>query len=810
MDAKAIAHFREKDQQEQLLCDHLQNTACLAMGVAGKIGLARAGQLLGLLHDVGKYSHFFQEYIKSATGLLDPDADNGFVDVTGLKGKIDHSTAGAQWIWQQFSRYGDQGKLVGQILAVCLASHHGGMLDCLRPDGVNGFQKRINKPHERTHLQECQDRADGQVIDEIKSLVTESFLQDFLSRVVEIVAPQTNETDAIKHFRLGMLSRFLFSCLIDADRMDSADFENPANREMRPPQPVYWQIAIGRLEKRLADFTADSPVNKIRWRISEECLQKAESPKGIYTLTVPTGGGKTFASMRFALHHAHKHRLDHIFYIIPFTSIIEQNVDVMRRALESDDDPFPWILEHHSNLEPEQQTWQSKLVSENWDAPIIFTTMVQFLEVLFGGGTRGPRRLHNLANSVIIFDEIQSLPVKCVHLFCNGLQFLVAHCGSTAVLCTATQPLLDGVDPAKGCLTFSRGNELVKDVDTHFADLKRVEVKNLTRSSGWQAEEIAEFVLQKFREQGNCLVIVNTKKWARSIYELCRGEIDSDAIVHLSTSLCPAHRRKNLGRVTTRLEACKPVLCISTQLIEAGVDVDFNCVIRFLAGLASIAQAAGRCNRNGRLGTGKVFLINPQNEPIESLEDIKIGRDVALRIFSENTNQDLLHPEVMRQYFTYYFYRRADIMAYPLSEQEAGHSGDSLLNLLADNPLNIGRETDPAKAIFRLQQSFKTAGRAFAAIDAPTHPVIVQWGDGRQIVADLCASFEPSRQKHLLQKTQKFTVNLFPNTWRNLVEQQAVFPVQEGEEIFYLDERYYSDEFGVSTEKVADMDLLNV
>ncbi len=809
MSSKSIAHYREQDRQEQYLIDHLQEVSRLAKDSCRKIDLCEAGQLLGLLHDLGKYSNAFQQYIQSATGMLNPDADDGFVDVKGLKGKIDHSTAGCQWIWQQFNKYGEQGILVGQILGVCLASHHGGLLDCLRPDGVNGFFKRVNKSDTQTHLQECLASVDKQVVETMHSLATTSFLQNFLCRVTAIVAPQNKESDTVKYFRLGMLTRFLFSCLIDADRIDSADFENPENKAVRPVKQVAWQVAVERLEYRLAQFTGDSPVNRIRQQISEECLQRAKNDKGIYTLTVPTGGGKTFASMRFALNHAQQHGLDHIFYIIPFTSIIEQNVDVMRKALERKDDPSPWILEHHSNLEPEQQTWQSKLVSENWDAPIIFTTMVQFLETLFGGGTRGPRRFHNLANSLIIFDEIQSLPVKCVHLFCNGLQFLVNHCGSTALLCTATQPLLNGVDPKKGSLTISKDNELVSDVKAHFSGLKRVEIKNLTRSQGWQEEEILDLVLQQFHNQGNCLVVVNTKKWARRLYDLCRNEINSNCMVHLSTNLCPTHRRKNLDDVIERLEADKPVLCISTQLIEAGVDVDFNCVIRFLAGFDSIAQAAGRCNRNGRLKSGKVFVINPQNEPIESLEDIKIGRDVALRIFSETKNQDFLHPNVMRQYFNYYFYQRSDIMAYPLTENEAGHSGDSMLNLLADNPLNIGRETDTEKAIFRLQQSFKTAGRAFAAIDAPTQPVIVQWGEGRKLVAELCSSFEPSKQKQLLQKAQKFTVNLFPNFWKKLAEQQAVIQVQQGEEFFYLDEQYYSDAFGVSTEKVTDMGLLN-
>lgn len=323
--------------------------------------------------------------------------------------------------------------------------------------------------------------------------------------------------------------------------------------------------------------------------------------------------------MRYALHHARKHGLDHIIYIIPFTSIIEQNAGVIRGVLEEEHDEFPWILEHRSSLEPEVQTWQSKLVTENWDAPIIFTTMVQFLEVLFGGGTRGARRMHNIANSVLIFDEIQSLPIHCVHLFCNAIQFFVNHTRTTAVLCTATQPLLDDLkSPDKGQLTIPDGHELVEKMTDIFDQLKRIEIENKVRSEGWSEIEIGELAVEQLEEKGNCLVIVNTKKWAQKLYERCFNEVDEESLFHLSTSLCPAHRKEILATVRQRLDQGLPVLCISTQLIEAGVDVDFNSVIRFLAGLDSIAQAAGRCNRNGNLPTAQVFVVNPKEETIPS------------------------------------------------------------------------------------------------------------------------------------------------------------------------------------------------
>lgn len=792
-----IAHHRSCDQKIQSVSDHLLEVSAICGRLAGKIGVAEAGTILGLLHDVGKYSQEFQAYIRSAIGMLNPNIDEAYVDANALKGKIDHSTAGAQWIWQHSKK-----SFIGQILAVCLVSHHGGLLDCLQVDGTKGFKKRIGKDDSKTHFQECREASDCEITNQLQEILSGSFFQDFAMELEKICNFDKKEPDRIKHFRLGFFTRFLFGCLIDADRIDSADFENPSNKNLRFIKKVNWQIAIDRMEKQIAKFPVRNHIDTIRNEISNQCLKRAKDSQSIYTLTVPTGGGKTFASIRYALHHAKKHQLDHIIYIIPFTSIIEQNAEEVRKIIEHKSDKFPWVLEHHSNLEPEEQTPQSKLVSENWDAPVIFTTMVQLLEVLFGGGTRGARRMHSLANSILIFDEIQSLPINCVHLFCNGLQFLVDYAETTAVLCTATQPLLDKLDSEYSQLKMSENHELVDNKTELFDQLKRVEIVNKVKAQGWTEAELINLSIQQLKEKGNCLVIVNTKKWAQRLYELCQSEIDNQYIFHLSTNLCPAHRKEIFSIVRQRLDDDLPVLCISTQLIEAGVDVDFNSVIRFLAGLDSIAQAAGRCNRNGRNATAQVFVVNPQNEQIDMLEDIKEGRDKALRIFSENKDKNLLDPDVMSQYFSYYFYDRAKLMTYPLTEKQAGRQGDTLLNLLSNNSLNVGRE----KNGILLQQSFKTAGRAFKAINAPTQAVIVPYGKGKKIIGELCADFEPTRAWNLLKQAQKYSVNVFPNNWEKLKKAKAVFPIQ-GEEIYCLDERFYSNNFGLATKEVSNMDL---
>jgi CRISPR-associated endonuclease/helicase Cas3 len=415
--------------------------------------------------------------------------------------------------------------------------------------------------------------------------------------------------------------------------------------------------------------------------------------------------------------------------------------------------------------------------------------------------------MHNLSRSVIIFDEIQSLPVKCVHLFCNALQFLVQYAGSTAILCTATQPLLNSVNPEYGALEIPLENEIVHDVAGLFQGLKRVEIENSLRPGGWNDEEITALAMSQVQEKGNCLVVVNTKDWAKKLFACCQPHLDDIVLVHLSTSMCPAHRKNLLKKTKVCLEKELPLLCISTQLIEAGVDVDFNSVIRFLAGLDSIAQAAGRCNRNGNNETSQVFVINPRDENITMLDDIKIGRDKAERVLGEPEHDDFLNPQAISRYFSYYFFDRSELMQYPLTEKQAGRR-DTMLNLLSDNPFNVGRLPDEHEAMFRLQQSFKTAGRSFAAIDAPTQAVIVPYGRGKEIIARLCGDFSPSTAHALLRKAQKYSVNLFHNVWRKLAKEGAIHSVKEGTEVFYLNERYYSKAFGVSTEVVAEMDIL--
>ncbi len=813
-----VAHQREKDGEIQTVAQHLLGVAKISKVAASKLGLAEAGELMGLLHDLGKYSKEFQDYINSALGNIDPDEDD-YVDAKGKKGKVDHSTAGAQAIWDVLSSQGQAQSITAQILALCIVSHHSGLIDCLESNSQtpawDKFSHRMCKSEDRAHLQEVLSVMDEAIRQRFQQLITSSSLHESVIAMLINIGKQNKGSALTASFKQGLLVRLLFSCLIDADRVDTADFENPVAAQKRL-NGCYagFDKLIARLETKLASFTADTDVNKIRQQISEHCLQRAVSKPSIFTLSVPTGGGKTLASLRFALNHAKMHGLERIIYIIPFTSIIDQNAEETRKILEpqGSGDEGNIVLEHHSNLTPEEQTWKTKILSENWDAPVVYTTMVQFLETLFGSGTRGARRMHQLSKSVLIFDEIQTLPINCVHLFNNAIHFLVDHCGSSVVLCTATQPLLNEVDPKKGRIELAPDSEMMPEVKELFADLRRVEVIDQQKPSGWSFDEVADLAVTECSEMGSCLVIVNTKNAAKEVFIRCK-ELADIPVFHLSTSMCPAHRKEILDEVRSLLSSEKSLLCISTQLIEAGVDVDFGAVIRFTAGLDSIAQAAGRCNRNGKrrnadgsLKKGRVSIVNPADENLDMLPSIKEGKQVTERLlgeFKENPerfdNGDLIGPTAMQWYFRYYFFERQAEMTYPV--KSIGWD-DNLLGLLSSNEKlvqNFARSKKTKPAIF-FKQSFMTAAKAFKAIDAPTRGIVVPYGErGKEIRNLLCSQCAADKQFGLLREAQQYTVNVFPHVLSALVEENAIHHVQEGVDILYLMKpEYYSEHFGLA------------
>lgn len=840
---KFIAHVRQSDGAEQSLYDHLTGTAQIAKRLAQKFGLPMCGELIGLVHDLGKYSQDFQAYIKSATGIFNPDIDDEYVETKNLKGKIDHSTAGGQWLITQLAEKNDKtyenGRLLADVLALCVVSHHSGLIDIIDTQATQTFENRKTKANKYTHFCEVVPLAEQQQLfahlpSNWKSQIVTEFSKKFAPLFTAFRQKKLSPIEF--DFYTGLLARLIFSCLIDADRSNSIAFEHPnqqAELEFTPPN---WQLAIDKVEQKYTEFaknTDNHPINQQRNHIAQACLDNAQQPQGIFSLTVPTGGGKTLASLRFAVHHAKVHQLERIIFIIPFTSIIEQNANEVRKILEDEGFEAPnrvksWVLEQHSNLEPSVQTWQSKLIADNWNAPIVFTTMVQFLESCFGGGTKGVRRLHQLTKSVLVFDEIQTLPTNCYHLFINTINFLTQYTQTTAVLCTATQPVLNKLstqDTIKNRGILHTPTEIIGDetaLSLLFDTLKRVEIHDHTQPP-LDEVGVTEFIGKKFTEFQSTLVIVNTKAWAMTIYQALQSHVAPDSIYHLSTGQCAKHRKDLIATIKQRLKDNLPTLVISTQLIEAGVDISFKSVVRFLAGLDSILQASGRCNRHGELTDdtgqaikGQVFVITPTQENLTLLPSIKRGKDQMKTLFyqlslPENADKNLLDPEMVRIYFENLYLNKTmlDDMVYPTKVQD---KNKNLLELLSIGDIKVNENDKRVREegkFPKLYQSFMSANKAFKAIDAPTKAVVVPYGKGAELIQQLNGFNVKDKEYYkLVKETQQYSINVFPQVYAELVRLEALHPIQDTG-IVELNEKFYDSKImGLNMKGNSEMDLL--
>jgi CRISPR-associated endonuclease/helicase Cas3 len=824
---KFIAHIRELDGQWQSLSQHLLGTAELAESFASKIGLGQQVKIVGLLHDIGKASNEFLNYIKSANQLINSD-DYDFLDPQANKGRIDHSSAGAQLIYEFFKDREVNKIQASQLLSLLIASHHSGLIDCLDASGNDIFTKRMKKPDESTRLTECKANMRELLGHDIQEVLSDSSLQGLNEKINSLISNKNSQELSL--FKVGMLTRFLFSCLIDADRINTADFQFPWQSEKRYLGGFeFWDELASRLEDHLGtlekvaspDSEQANKINTIRKRISNSCSIFSNKAKGIYKLSVPTGTGKTLSSLRFAVKHAKTHRMDRIVYVIPYTSIIDQNAKIVREILVKDRKNGlklgDFVLEHHSNLTPEEENSHQKLLAENWDAPIVFTTMVKFLDSIYGRGTRDSRRMHNLANSVIIFDEVQTLPIKCVQLFNVAVNFLVDECGSTAVLCTATQPLLDGIQPEERSLKIKPGNEMVSDLPQIFKDLKRVKFCDERKAKGWSEQETAFLVKKELDLTGSVLVIVNTKKGALRLFQELKGNVVG-LLVHLSTNMCPAHRINVLENMKSQLRNKKRVVCISTQIIEAGIDIDFGTVIRYLAGLDSLAQAAGRCNRNGKMVLlGRFIVINPKEEKLENLKSIAKGRDISQRVldeFKRDKNQfdnDILGPKAMERYYRYFFFDRRGEMCYNVGKNSIIDRDGNLFDLLSTNSLSLQeyKRVNRSSPNLLLRQSFMSASKLFNVIDSNMHGVIVPYGEGSEIIDKLCGSTNIEMEYRLLKSAQRYSIELFDNEFQNLRRRNVIHEIQEGTGIFYAGKFYYDPDHGFNGDFTGDMPFYN-
>jgi CRISPR-associated endonuclease/helicase Cas3 len=771
-----------EDGREQPTRQHLQECAEYAFNIGKKFAAPEICRTTASFHDMGKLSSEFAEYLKR--NYINEKLGNKPIG----KGSVIHSTQGAKFLYESQSGVNDLiAALAREISAICIANHHGNLMDGISPYGDTPFRDRLVRENDGLHYDEVMKNAENEhipissVTDILKRCIIE--LREFVEKC------KANNLNVA--FMLHLLIKSVFSCLVDSDRYNAYCFEVNKTLEIEIQLP-HWKDFAQRLEQRISTFKADSNINIIRRDISEKCLCAANRPKGIYRLDVPTGGGKTLSSFRFALNHAKIHEAEHVIYVIPYLSVLEQTAKEIREALQfqpADDS----ILEHHSNLvisENQEEAQAHRLLTDRWDSPVIITTMVQFLESIYSSKSSDLRKFHNMANAVFIFDEVQSLPLKCTYLFNEAVNYLHYCAGCSILLCTATQPPLD---EAEKPIYLSKPVALISDMGESFRKLKRTSIKDRTIPGGYSTDMLRQFVLDKFKEEGNCLVILNTKKDAAMLYCSLECYIQANPqgqieLVHLSTTMCPAHRLDTIKKIKERKQ--KNTLCISTQLIEAGVDISFGCVIRAIAGLDSIAQAAGRCNRNGEDPNGKnVYIVNIAEENLSMLPDIKCGADITYRILTESTS-DLLSPAIMERYYKEYFYRQNSQMYYPVNE--AGN----LYDLLSTNKKGIGAfinrgGTNPPA----LRQAFQTAGDFFSVIDRRTISVLVPYADGAGF-ADKYKRADVKKKNFLLRQMSRYSVSLYPYQVEKLNELGALTLIDD--ELWTLDaSKYYNDKLGV-------------
>lgn len=705
-----LAHISEDDRPQTVL-QHLTGTAELCGRFAMPFGAEELGELTGLAHDIGKYSDAFQHRLQGGA-------------------RVDHATAGAYECW----------RLGQSAAAFCVAGHHGGL-----PDGGS----RGDNSDQSTFLGRMQRAMEGK-------------LEPYATweQEVSLSSVQTPAFAGKSALDAFFFTRMLYSCLVDADFLDTERFmagKAPPRRNAVPMETLYR-----RLEQYISDwFPPKGEVNALRCAVLERCIRQGGGQKpGLFTLTVPTGGGKTVASLAFALRHACVYGKTRIIYVIPYTSIIEQTAEIFRNILGAEN-----VLEHHSGLlydtDPfgaaTPESAKQMRAAENWDMPVIVTTAVQFFESLYANRSSQCRKLHNITNSVIIFDEAQMLPLPYLRPCISTIAQLTAHYGVTAVLCTATQPALSPLfqEFLPGCVI----PELCEESMIRSPIFQRVQFQKAGRLSWTELH-------QRLQATEQVLCIVNSRKNARLVFEGIQG----DGGYHLSTLMTPLHRKAVLAEIRQRLRKGLPCRVVSTSLIEAGVDVDFPLVFREEAGLDSILQAAGRCNREGNrpVSESVVTIFRAESAPPQIFSAaIAAGQEAMDRY------EDLSAPEAVDCYF------------------------HALLDLK-------GQKAQDQKDILpRIAQGdfpFRTIAERFRLIEQDTRTVYIPIGDGERLVERLR---QGERSRQLFRELGQYGVSVYPRQFQTLDEGGALELLEDGSAVL-TDLSLYSDDTGLTFDVDGD------
>ncbi len=710
---KYYAHSSENPEKPwQSITEHLENTAKIAGEYAAKFNAKDFGLACGMLHDIGKYSLKFQKKLEG--NIL----------------KVDHSTAGAK---EAVRLYGES---IGKLLAYCIAGHHSGLPNYGTDASIEGtLNARLKKD-----------------VDDYCSYKKELDLA-----LSSLNPPQVTVTPIDKHigFTLAFFVRMIYSCLVDADYIDTELYLSETLKPRGNNSTIFELYDI--FNRFISNFESDKTnINRKRKEILEQCLKKSTCEPGLFSLTVPTGGGKTLSSLAFALHHAKIHNLERIIYVIPYTSIIEQNAKVFKDILGENN-----VLEHHSNYSFDNNDSENiqninqklKLASENWDIPIVITTNVQFFESLFSNKSSKTRKIHNIAKSVLIFDEAQMLPIEYLKPSLLAVSELVKNYGSTAILCTATQPSINAFLP-----TSIKPTEIMDDPIQLYEDFKKVKVIK-------RGELDDESLSNELNEFQQVLCIVNTRKHAKEIF----NRLEDNAF-HLSTLMCPIHRQETLTNIRKRLKDKQPCKVVSTQLIEAGVDVDFPVVYRAIAGIDSIIQSAGRCNREGLLSSGNVFVFTPVSEHSKIKGYLERTAKVAEMVFRKY--EDPISLEAIDYYFSFLY----DI------------EGEETLD--KKNILNYFEERYK-----QLEFDFQSAAEEFKIIENNMYSIIIPFNEvARELINEAKFSKYP---KSIARKLQPYTISIYEYEFKILLKNNALEVINGA--FFVLDnvEQYYNQHTGL-------------
>ena len=722
------AHSREDvlESEWQPLIEHLTRVADYAARFGRDAGVAELAKAAGMIHDLGKYSKEFQARLR------------------GAKIRVDHATAGAKEVIQVFKDTPHE--RLATLLAYCVSGHHTGLLDYGSPTDLPG---------------------DGTLTARLKTEVCDYSAYKSEIDISALALPQRLPIRPLKGqlgFSLSFMIRMIYSALVDADFQETEEF-----MQGKKPRGGHEDIPTLRdkLNAHLRQFeNPTSDINRKRTETLKACVEKAAQQPGFFKLTVPTGGGKTLASMAFALNHAAAHGMKRIIYVIPFTTIIEQNAGVFKEILGEEN-----VLEHHSNFDWETKKREAaeqaddrthsvyaklKLAAENWDIPIVVTTNVQFFESLFANKSSRCRKLHNIAQSVIVFDEAQMFPRDYLRPAMSAVWELVTNYGASAVFCTATQPNLERFLPAGTPVT-----ELAPEPQKLFDFYKRVKIENLGTLTD-------DELIARLNAHKQVLCIVNTRKHASGLFGMLEGEGN----YHLSTLMCPAHRREKLKEIEQRLKDGQPCRVISTTVMEAGIDVDFPVGYRALTGLDSINQAAGRVNREMKRGISEMFIFEPQSEFVKKTPRyISQAVEVARAVLRDHAEQPISIPAIEA-----YFGR-----LYSLQDPQAF----DVKKIMACFEDNDG------------QFNFETAAREFQVIEDPTETVIIPFNEeAKHLIEELKHTPYPSST---LRKLQPYTVSIYQGEFETLSSKGVILTIAEEYAVLNPEHfnEYYSPDRGI-------------